>query len=363
MKSSTGEHYLGLDHVRALAAFLVFAWHFMHHNTGFPVPFGYVPAVFPLSLVAEGHTGVSLFMTLSGYLFAKLLDGRNVDYRWFVWNRALRLLPLLAVVMVIAGILRYLEGQSLQAYARSLAWGFIYPTWPNGGWSIAVEIHFYLLLPLFLWLARRSRWLPLAVVAAAMSLRWLIHYRTGEVQVLSYVTIFGRVDQFVLGMVLFHFRSAIAGRHLAAAGLLLGFALFYWVFDLGGGLYQMGSFPSPSPIWIVLPTIEGLGYAIGIAWYDNSFRHSNGALSRFIGRIGVYSYSIYLLHLFVVFGAARFIHERVMDISNFYLALLWAIACFLLIVPLAYASYRFIEAPCLQLRRRYIRNPTSLPEG
>jgi len=29
-----------------------------------------------MALLDEGHTGVALFMTLSGYLFAKLLDGK-----------------------------------------------------------------------------------------------------------------------------------------------------------------------------------------------------------------------------------------------------------------------------------------------
>src|SRR5258708_17707387 len=35
-----------------------------------------------------------------------------------------------------------------------------------------------------------------------------------------------------------------------------------------------------------------------------------------------------LLHFFIVFRAARFVHEQVMDISNFYLACLWALVFF-----------------------------------
>ena len=65
--------------------------------------------------------------------------------------------------------------------------------------------------------------------------------------------------------------------------------------------------------------------AIGIAWHDNSFVHLESGLSKFVGRLGEYSYSIYLLHFFVVFEVARFIHEQIMNISNFYLACLWVL--------------------------------------
>jgi peptidoglycan/LPS O-acetylase OafA/YrhL len=335
----------------------VFTWHFTHGRNGYPVPFEFVPSVFPFSLLAEGHTGVALFMTLSGYLFARLLDGKAVDYRLFLFNRALRLLPLLAVVVVIFGVMVVADGVSLARYAEAIAMGAILPKLPNGGWSITAEAHCYLVLPLFLWMLRRSRFLPIGIVAAAIALRALIHWNTGEVQNAAYYTIVGRIDQFVLGMLAYHFRERFAGRHLLAAASFTSFALFYWIFDLHGGLFQYGSFPSRSALWIVMPTAEGLGYAALIAWYDNSFSHSNGAASRFIGRIGTYSYSIYLLHPFFVFPVARFVHERVMDIANFYVACLWSIPAFLLMMPVGYLSFRFIESPFLGLRRRYIVTP------
>src|SRR4051812_43358745 len=116
MRSSTGEHYIALDHVRALAAFLVFALHFTHAADGYPVPFQYVPAIMPFAVVDEGQTGVSLFMTLSGYLFAKLLAGKSIRYRTFLWNRVLRLVPLLLVVLAIDGIVEWLAGKDLRPF-------------------------------------------------------------------------------------------------------------------------------------------------------------------------------------------------------------------------------------------------------
>ena len=101
MRSSEGRYFIGLDHLRGLAAFLVFEWHFIHAAG---VPFSNVPFIWPLSLIEEGHWGVSLFMTLSGYLFAKLLDGKIIIYRYFFWNRFLRLAPLLILVLAYIGI-------------------------------------------------------------------------------------------------------------------------------------------------------------------------------------------------------------------------------------------------------------------
>jgi peptidoglycan/LPS O-acetylase OafA/YrhL len=353
MRSSSGEHFIALDHVRSLAAFMVFAWHFTHGVTGSPVPFGYAPRIFVLSLLDEGHSGVALFMTLSGYLFAKLLDGKKIRYGAFIWNRALRLLPLLIVVLLLIGLKEFVRGNNLASYGVTIAKGLIFPTLPNGGWSITVEFHYYLILPLLLWLLRKSKYLPLLIVLMAILARLIIYQVRGEIQLLAYWTIVGRIDQFALGMFAFQFRRYLANRHVVAAAFLFMFSLFYWYFDFRGGFYHNPLYPSTSTLWIFLPTIEGIAYSIGIAWYDSSFSPSLTGISGLVGHIGAYSYSIYLFHFFVVFRAAQFVNEQVMPISNFYLACAWAVGCFLLMTPVGYLSFRFIESPFLRMRKRY----------
>jgi peptidoglycan/LPS O-acetylase OafA/YrhL len=179
MRSTSGQYYPGLDHLRALAAFLVFGWHFTH---GGPVPYGEGLSADFLVLAPfdEGHCGVALFMTLSGYLFAKLLDGKRVHYANFVWSRFIRLGPLLIVIFVANGILIALHhthridvisGLSLGEYIKDLLKGLIMPTWPNGGWSTTVEMHFYLLLPMILWLRRQWRQSMVCVLIGSVILR------------------------------------------------------------------------------------------------------------------------------------------------------------------------------------------------
>lgn len=353
MKSTSGKHYIALDHIRALAAFIVFAWHFVHATKGYPVPFDYLPALFPLAIFDEGHTGVALFMTLSGYLFAKLLDGKSIIYPAFIWNRILRLLPLLILVIFIVGIKKYALGENLTDYIHDVKTGYLEPNLPNGGWSITVEFHFYVILPILLWLLSKSNFWPISIIVFAIALRTYLYHRDGSIQFLAYFTIIGRIDQFVLGMLAYHFRIYFAKRHLLAIASIVAFMIFYWNFDRMGGFYKSPYYPSPRPLWIFLPTIEGIAYSIVIAWYDNSFIHKTTGISKFIGKIGEYSYSIYLLHFFVVFEAAKFINEKVMDISNFYLALIWSIFFYFLMMVPGYLSFRFIEGPFLTLRKRY----------
>ncbi len=340
---------------------MVFSWHFTHGASGSPVPFEANPALWlaPLALLDEGHTGVALFMTLSGYLFAKLLDGRAVDYLQFFRNRALRLLPLLLLVMLLVGLQQVQRGVPPVDYLRSLLAGLVWPSWPNGGWSITVELHFYLLLPLLLWLGRRWGGALPALLLGALVLRVLLHQRDGEVQWLAYWTLVGRIDQFVAGILAWRWRHVLAGRPLRAALIVGGFVLAYWLFDVRGGFYGMPSYPSPSRWWIVLPALEGIAYAAAIAWYDNSARLGNGRLSRWVARYGEYSYAIYLLHVFVVFDAARWIHLNLMDLSNLYVACLWALPTFMLMGVPAHISWRCVEQPFLRLRRPYLRSATA----
>lgn len=349
MKSSTGAYFIALDHVRALAAFLVFYWHFNSINEGqFAAP-SWVP-----SILTEGHTGVAVFMTLSGYLFAKILDGKNIDYLRFVWNRCIRLLPLLFFVLFVICINRFFNGENLWWYIKHLLKGPVFPTLPHGGWSITVEFHFYLLLPAILWMARKNKaWLfSILLVAILARLAFFLNY--GTVQIPTYWTIMGRIDNFLLGVIGYYFNTLISGRNLAAIVVATSFLLFYRWFDSMGGFYKWGDFPSTSPIWIVMPTIEGFSYAALIAWYDTSFRQLSGAASRFIARIGEASYSIYLLHYFFVHHMASFI-QRFVFLEDGLPRFFSAVVCFLLVVPIAMLSYRFIEVPFLKYRVKYIR--------
>jgi rhamnosyltransferase len=360
MRSSSGYYNKRLDHLRALAAFLVCFWHFVHLT----VPTSYVPSFFALSLLEEGHTGVSLFMTLSGFLFARIAGNHDINFTAFAKNRFLRLAPLLLI-----------------SFAMYLAWGdttvtkliqgVVLPTWPGTAWSLAPEIQFYLVFPFLLAIARRHGIGSLVLlVLCAMAFRASLWQLYGEVQRAAYWSIIGRIDQFLWGVVfgILVNRAKAAGAHngfgtgLAAAVILFASLWGYHVFNSMGGFYHLPEYPSPSSLWIVLPSMEGFAYAYLIAWYSETKFKIPEKFDRALAAIGTASFSIYIWHWPLQQPIARFFDMVGLPRKDFLEASALAVPYFVMVAGLSILSYRLIESPFLKRRVPYLR-PVDRREG
>lgn len=346
MRASSGLYVSKLDHVRALAAFSVYCWHFAHVH----VPYAAVPQFPPFSLFEEGHIGVALFMTLSGYLFAKIINGRPLDHWRFYANRLLRLAPLLALVLA------YWAARGVMS-AESFLRGFVMPTWSGGAWSIAVELHFYLLFPLILWL---QRWHRIGALAAlfilSIALKTAVWSTTGTVQAFSYWTIGGAIDLFMAGMLWHELAKMDVVRRYAGAILCLCLLLIVCVwhaFNLAGGFYELGGYPSPSPLWIAIPALQGLLFGAVIVGYEFSHIQLPQPADRLLAKVGEVSYSIYLLHFMLFPSIVKQLSGAGFDMASWPVAFSLAIMTFPLVAALSTLSYRFIEMPFLKLRSNY----------
>jgi len=357
MRSTEDLYFSRLDHVRALAAYLVFCWHFLHLTPTFPVPYASAP-VFPFALLDEGHTGVALFMTLSGYLFAKLVGDRGIDFPAFLWSRAVRLGPLLCISIAAWVIIAWLAGTPIPL--SDITGGFILPTWPKGTWSVSIELQFYLLLPLLLLLFRRQGpFALLAVVAAALLMRFDWWRTYGEAQHVAYWTIIGRIDQFVFGMVFALTPLSPSVRRIVAGVSCAALLVLWHEFDRGGGYYNHTGAPSTSPLWIAIPTVEAITYASFIAWYDKAEFKMPAWLDGALAKIGEWSFSIYLLHFFPAVALRDIFWTTDGSGNSFYVALIGANVAFICFLPVAACSYKYFEKRFLAYRRPYLRAPAA----
>lgn len=369
MRSVNIRYMPAVDHLRAYAALLIVFYHGLHlfsYFARFQREFGIDEWLQPgnplLAFVAEGHTAVALFMVLSGFILTQAALDSGVDYRRFLRNRLLRTYPLF-LLLVLAGVTvaAPFSGAALLQTVFGLAnlpGALVAPPFTSMLWTIAIEWQFYLLFPLLV-LVLKPAWTRtlLGLLAVLLLLRGLAVANGGNARDLGYLTLFGRLDQFLLGMwaawfLRAHPLSPRAGALLAGVSLLAIVAVLY-------GFNAAGGWPLVANWKIAWPTLEGAlwtAFVLGYVAWANRF---DGRLSRAVAGIGVISYSIYLTHFVLVYTMVKYALPQAFTGRPVADALLNTLLFALpLTLALSALSYRYVELPFLRLRGDYHRERT-----
>ena len=368
MKSANYQYIPALDHLRGFAAILVLFFHgghFITHEISFGTaydPSNWFKAANPFSaLVIEGHTAVSLFFVLSGFVFTVGAIEKKVSYLGFYGNRILRTYPLF-VFFLFLGILVYPENFNFAGLLKSLFFLANSDSAINGGaftfvfWSIAVEWHFYLLFPALIWLVRTKGWgYLLGLVCCFLVIRLIAYFQNISMREISYWSIIGRIDQFLIGMLagIYYrakFKTSKLFDSLAIIGLVIVLSVLYVFNQFGGGGLN-------NHIWIYWTTIEAAIWAVFILGYLSITRHCPILLNKILVALGTISYSIYLTHFIVLDFFMQNDLDQIILIES---PLGMAVTNILLfILPIVIVSsiftYYFIEKPFLQMRKDYVR--------
>jgi len=361
MKLSTGGRLSQLDVLRGVAILLVLG----HHCAALPEQAG---TLRPVAMLWHrlGWTGVDLFFVLSGYLIGGLLltevraSGRLAVGR-FLARRAFKIWP---------GFFAYLAFISL-----TMAWGFgdeapevrrvgtpmlarfvlalqnyIGPISGRTShtWSLAVEEHFYLALPLLLVVLPR-RAIPVLALAAAVGCttwRWTANaHRLFDPLTHEFPTHL-RADSLAWGVLLAYlttFHQDTVDR-LAQRPVLLAIT----------GLALIA--PMASLDLFTCPFVSTFGYTFLYLGYGCLLmaalrsRVSTGQVGRLLAAIGFYSYSIYLWHIEVL----RFVQQTTRATGS---ASEWCYVTALYVLGAAMVGVlmcRCIEQPALALRDRLV---------
>lgn len=373
MKSSNFGYIPALDHLRGFAALLVLYFHgahFISHRLQFDSP--YDPSNWPRagnplsSLFIEGHTAVSLFFVLSGFVFTVGSLHKRIEFVGFYRNRFLRTYPLFLLFLGL-GVAFYPQNVSLDGLARSLLFMANSEQAFDGGpftfvaWSIAVEWQFYLLFPLLLLGLRHFGWRLLPVLLLALLvLRTVAWWQGADMLRLSYWSLAGRLDQFLLGMLagVYYARRFQASRRLDwqgvwGAGIVL---LALYLFNQAGGGAQNNQ------VWILWPTLEGGAWALFLIGYLSLARHIHPGVGRALIGLGAISYSVYLVHYVVLYVFMERGWDTLLRLEDPVLTALVNVAVLImpLVIVVASISYFSVERPFLRRRKAYVRRPESV---
>lgn len=371
MQSPNRAYVAELDQLRACAALLVFFYHTVHTGRTAAGLSGW-PAANPVSaLLIEGHTGVALFMVLSGFVLARGVLDQPLDYRQFITNRLLRIFPLMVFVLAFA-----IYGNTDVTLSGIVApFLLLSNTTPRlftdvtniSGtvWTIAVEFQFYLIAPfIFAFAARRGlRWLIGIMVLAWLckAIVLLAHNIALEPQarhMISYYTIVGRLNQFLFGVGLAciwpQLEERVKDRRWHWAILTIGVLSvcgFAWLVNLSGG--GGGTWSG----WFLLrQEIEGLTWEILIAGFVLTKPFGKSLIARVLCWIGLISFSMYIFHwpLEHVFWTTLRVQKLVPSAPSIELLLIYAVVLLPFVIAMSWLSYITIEKPFLDMRRRYV---------
>lgn len=341
-----------LDVLRGIAILLVMGVH--------------VPA-YPIWSTIGGW-GVDLFFVLSGFLISNLLftEYRNrgaIRLRRFFFRRALKLYPSFYLLLGLTLLYCFtygvpFTGRQLLGEAI-LTQNYLGAIWGHT-WSLAVEEHFYIVLPLILaFMMRRKagaenpfRAIPyvfLAVAIACLSLRIVnsiqhpihshrIHYQPSHL----------RADSLFCGVF-------ISYLHNFCPAILKKLMSNPWRLPIA-----MASILALAPE-LILPTDDYRVYTVGFTlvyiafgtmlllsiYQEDRKRPAPGMAARAVAWMGGYSYTLYLWHVPMaqVFGALA---RRFGTVNPYLLHAIYFSTTIVVAVTLS----KLVEIPVLRLRER-----------
>jgi peptidoglycan/LPS O-acetylase OafA/YrhL len=338
---------------------MIFLFHVFHHYYQNWQP---APERPWLGLLVEGHTGIGLFFTLSGFLFMLIaLRGGAIDYGRFVRNRFLRIFPLFVTVFVVAisiGRDQFRAPDVLYLFFSNLGMAPTSNTFVTGAaWTISIEFAFYLVFPFLAGFAIAGGPGYLGRLLILLLLFKVAAYGVTERSThMLYSTLVGRFDQFLIGMLAAQLFTKHAGWLARHGGKLLWVAVV--VVPLNSAIQaHFASFFLPvakKAFWITWSLQEAVGWALLIVAYQSAAPRWPGWLERGLLRGGEISFSFYMLHGLVIFTVHKWLGPLAPAGKPLVDGLLNAALLFPLCWIAASLSYETIERPFLGLRKRYL---------
>ena len=337
-------YYVGsLDGLRLVAFMVVF----FHHLPG--------PAAIEI-FTKYGWVGVELFFVISAFLLFRLLDAEihqdgRISVRNFYLRRVLRIYPLLvayyAVLFIVGGgvtgtLAWFRFTTTLLSVDNVATWWLNYNySVPAVGhlWTLSFEFQVYLLLPVaFLawrkWGTRRFLWCLLIFELVAFAARfWAVESgaQYPSVHVIPYL----RPESILLG--------------LALAVAKPGWKPWWSVLVAIGAGFAFIAMPDTDMLFVYFPIgimVAALVDA-GLRW-----RPLRAVLSwRPFRYLGTISYGLYVFHIAAIWVIVKILSLPGLEVlANGPVVMAMSLG---LTVATAAMSYRYLERPFLQLKRRF----------
>jgi len=297
---------------------------------------------------ALGNAGVDLFFIISGYIMCFSTDGRRLNFNRFMLLRIQRIMPFYWLTTTIALAVFLYDPKMVNSSGGETSIWASYILFPNGrkflngnGWTLSFEFFFYLVFAVAI-----SRGTDKAMRFSSIILLLLTglgFFFMHDGFALNFLTN-NLYFEFVLGMACFYLFNRRGARFGAGYGIAL---------CLLGGLAltagQLAHIPRPEEWRGFLWGIPMLFVFVGLLSLEETIRRTSSYLKTIFLGMGNSSYSLYLIHPFVLSGLARLLQHFNATSSH----LLFIVALLIPTVVAGHLAYLYIEKPLTALAKRF----------
>jgi peptidoglycan/LPS O-acetylase OafA/YrhL len=381
--TSSGMFLPELEGLRGLAILIVVLYH-TSAVSNFVLMWTGHKATVPLALVRAGHTGVTLFFALSAFLLALPMLGRagsrgRASVASFYRRRALRILPLYWTVLVVGACLAasQLSGVlRIVPYLAFLNGIWVFPQvspYTEVTWSLATEVQFYLLLPLLPWVmvSRARTWTALLLAAAAYGalLAGVFVVTLGPAGWRFGSTIIGRGPIFACGIAAAWIylrygpalRTSWPVRAFGDVALVVCFVLLELLLRWN---LRVGYLNAEFPPYVAWHAAEGVLWTLILLLVVTAPLKLRALLvNPVMLRLGVLSYSIYLLHWPLLLWSRGLLKQTFPQAGWNLMGAAWLVGTLVGIVLVSELTYRFIELPFLRRKSRVVPSEVEVPSA
>jgi len=335
--------FLSIQYLRAIAAILVVISHIAWKNMqigGSSINWWH----------QAGSFGVDIFFIISGFIMVYITHNRSKKPKMlqsFLKKRFFRIIPLYWFYTLIALIVFIIMPERVNTgggeteifksfFLLPLAKGEVYLV--NVAWTLHYELIFYILFAIGLIFSEKYRYIFVSF-SILMSILYTAFFRDIETHYIIHSIASDIFFEFAMGMLLFYvINKRDISLTLSLSSLVLGIFLFYMIFSSQKitTLYHIYTGSSAFLICFSIVSMERI-------WRRKEIK--------FLSKIGDFSYTLYLLHPFVL-AATLIVYNKTAGLlpkneAFFILLMLFSS------LTISYIAYILVEKNLIKITKRF----------
>lgn len=300
---------------------------------------------FKVSFVNGGYAGVDIFFVISGYLMYSILSKKDITFKnslIFYKKRLFRIYPALLVMLILASAITifitppsFLSDtfkeiittlsftsniyfwRTLNYFSGSSDGYFLLHTW-----SLGVEFQYYIIFPVILYIIKKFNKFESLIISILVifSIILMVIFGKNHSEYTFYLLPF-RAWEFLLGALAFTLKNKVNKAPKTTEILSLSIILLFYIF-----VQESLTWPNLSAL---IPTL-----ATALILHANVENNKILLKHKYIQNIGLWSYSIYLVHWPIV---------SILYFKSIEFTFITQIIATIVSIFLGFLSYKFVE--------------------